>query len=116
MPTNFTPKDPTNPFADYSFDQLWAFLTSYQLTRDPGAQWEYSNLGFGLLGDLLARRAGADYQALVKARVIGPLGMTSTTITMTPDEQSRLAVGHDSSLRKVANWDLPSLAGAQMAD
>jgi CubicO group peptidase (beta-lactamase class C family) len=112
MPTNFAPKDPDNPFADYSMDQLWSFLAGYQLTRDPGAQWEYSNLGFGLLGDLLARRAGTDYESLVKARVIGPLGMASTTITLTPDERARLATGHDASMRKVANWDLPSLAGA----
>ena len=112
LPTNFAPKDPGNPYADYTEDQLWAFLSSYQLTRDPGAQWEYSNLGFGLLGALLARRAGSDYESLVKARVIGPLGMTSTTITLTPDERSRLAAGHDSLLRKVANWDLPALAGA----
>jgi len=112
MPTNFAPKDPANPFADYSMDQLWRFLSGYQLTRDPGAQWEYSNLGFGLLGDLLALRAGTDYQSLVKARVIGPLGMDSTTISLTPDERARLATGHDAWMRKVANWDLPSLAGA----
>ena len=112
MPTNFAPKAPDNPFADYSYDQLWAFLSSYELPRDPGASWEYSNLGFGLLGDLLARRAGTDYQTLLKARVLGPLGMTSTTITLTPDEQARLTAGHDSYLRPVANWDLPTLAGA----
>jgi D-alanyl-D-alanine-carboxypeptidase/D-alanyl-D-alanine-endopeptidase len=112
MPDNFAPKDLANPYADYAYDQLWRFLASYQLTRDPGAQWEYSNLGFGLLGDLLARRAGTDYETLVKARVIDPLGMASTTITLTPDERARLAVGHNSSLQKVANWDLASLAGA----
>ena len=112
LPANMAFKDPANPYADYSMAQLWTFLSGYQLTRDPGAQWEYSNLGFGLLGDLLARRAGTDYESLVKARVIGPLGMMSTTITLTPDEQARLATGHDSSLRKVANWDLPTLAGA----
>jgi CubicO group peptidase (beta-lactamase class C family) len=105
-------KDPANPYADYTYGQLWAFLSSYQLTRAPGAEWAYSNLGFGLLGDLLARRAGTDFETLVKARVIGPLGMASTAITLTSDERARLATGHDSSLRKVLNWDLPTLAGA----
>lgn len=112
LPSNMAPKDPANPYADYSYDQLWTFLGGYQMTRDPGAQWEYSNLGFGLLGDLLARRAGTGYESLVKRRVLSPLGMTSTTITLTSDEQARLARGHDSSLRPVANWDLPTLAGA----
>ncbi len=112
LPANLAQTDPSNPYADYTYDQLWAFLSSYQLPRDPGASWEYSNLGFGLLGDLLARRAGTDYESLVKARVIGQLGMSSTAITLTSDERARLASGHDSSLRKVANWDLPTLAGA----
>jgi CubicO group peptidase (beta-lactamase class C family) len=112
LPTNMTPKDPANPYADYSMGQLYQFLSIYQLTRDPGATWEYSNLGFGLLGDALARRAGSDYQTLVKQRVLTPLGMASTTITLTPDEAARMAVGHDSSLRPVENWDLPTLAGA----
>ena len=112
LPTNLAQTDPSNPYADYTYDQVWAFLSSYQLTRDPGAVWEYSNYGFGLLGDLLARRAGTDYQTLVKARVIAPLGLTSTTVTLTPDERARLATGHDAMLQKVANWDLPTLAGA----
>ena len=112
LPTNMAPKDPANPYADYSMDQLYRFLSGYRLTSDPGASWAYSNLGFGLLGEALARRAGTDYQALVKARVLTPLGMASTTIALTPDEAARMAVGHDSSLRPVENWDLPSLAGA----
>ena len=112
MPGNFAPKNPANPYADYTTDQLYQFLSSYRLQRDPGARWEYSNLGFGLLGQLLARRAGTDYETLVKARVLDPLGMSSTTITLTPDERSRLAVGHDSSLARTKNWDIGSLAGA----
>ena len=47
MPTNFAPSDATNPYADYSVAQLYAFLSGYTLTRDVGAQYEYSNLGDG---------------------------------------------------------------------
>ena len=112
LPTNLASKDASNPYADYSYDQLWGFLSSYRLPRDPGSLWEYSNYGFGLLGDLLARRAGTDYESVVKARVIEPLGMASTTVTLTPAERRRLAAGHDALLEKVANWDLPTLAGA----
>jgi serine-type D-Ala-D-Ala carboxypeptidase/endopeptidase len=112
LPSNFQPKDPTNPYADYSVDQLYQFLSTYQLTRDPGSQFEYSNLGGGLLGHLLARRAGIDYEALVRSRITGPLGMSSTGITLSPDEKARLAVGHNAKLVVVPNWDLPALAGA----
>ncbi len=48
------------PEADYSVDDLCQFLSGYTLTRDPGSEYEYSNLGAGLLGHLLACRAGKD--------------------------------------------------------
>jgi CubicO group peptidase (beta-lactamase class C family) len=111
LPTNLQPKDPANPYADYSAEQLYQFLSSYQLTRDPGSQFEYSNLGGGLLGHLLARRAGMDYEALVRSRIAGPLGMDSTGITLSPDEKARLAVGHNDKLVPVPNWDFQVLAG-----
>ena len=75
MPANFNPKDPANPYIDYTDDQLYAFLSSYELTRDVGIKFVYSNLGFGLLGQGLARRNGTDYEALVETRICEPLGI-----------------------------------------
>src|SRR3954466_4252776 len=57
LPGNMKPADVANPYADYSVDQLYQFLASYQLPRDIGSQYEYSNLGGGLLGHVLALRA-----------------------------------------------------------
>jgi D-alanyl-D-alanine-carboxypeptidase/D-alanyl-D-alanine-endopeptidase len=112
VPTNFRPKDASNPYADYTSEQLYAFLSSYQLIRDPGVKFEYSNLGFGLLGEGLARRAGTDYETLVETRICKPLGMTSTRITMSEDMERRFAAGHSSDLATVSRWDIPTLAGA----
>jgi CubicO group peptidase (beta-lactamase class C family) len=112
MPDNFKPADPANPYADYSVEQLYHFLASYQLARDIGSQYEYSNLGGGLLGHVLALRAHTDYASLVRDRITGPLGMSSTAIALSPEMKSRLAVGHSAVLQPVANWDLPTLAGA----
>jgi len=112
LPTNFTPKDPANPYADYSVAQLYQFLSTYTLPRDIGSRYEYSNLGGGLLGHVLARRAGMEYEALVRSRITGPLAMTSTSIALSPDQQRRLAVGHNDRLAPVPGWDLPTLAGA----
>ncbi len=112
LPSNLTPKDPSNPYADYSVAQLYQFLSKYQLTRDIDSQFEYSNLGFGLLGHALERRAGRSYDALARARVFGPIGLTNTGIALTADQRARLAVGHNAKLEPVANWDLPTLAGA----
>lgn len=112
MPSNFQPKNSANPYADYTVKQLYDFLSGYQLTRDIGSKFEYSNLGGGLLGQALAHRAGMDYESLVQARITGPLGMHSTAIALTPDMKARLAIGHNTNLEATSNWDLPALAGA----
>jgi serine-type D-Ala-D-Ala carboxypeptidase/endopeptidase len=113
MPTNFHPKDESNPYVDYSVEQLYHFISGYQLTRDIGSQYEYSNLGVGLLGHVLTLRAGQDYETMVRSRILDPLGMNSTRITLTPDMKTRLAVGHGPNLDPVPNWDLsPAMAGA----
>ncbi len=112
MPTNFRPKDDANPYADYTVAQLYEFLSSYKLTREIGAQYEYSNVGVGLLGHALALRAGKSYEELVRERILEPLEMTMTGITLTPAMQQHFASGHDAGGKVVPAWDLPTLAGA----
>ena len=112
LPDNFHPKDMGNPYADYTTEQLYDFLNHYTLTRDIGSKYEYSNLGVGLLGDLLANRSGKSYEAMLHGGITGPLDMTSTEVTLTPALKARLAVGHDGQLKAVQNWDLPALVGA----
>jgi CubicO group peptidase (beta-lactamase class C family) len=93
-------------------DQMYVFLSGYRLTRAPGSSFEYSNYGFGLLGNLLVRRAGqADYEALLLERITRPLGMDSTRIELTPEMRSRLATPHLSYSVVTSNWDIPTLAG-----
>jgi serine-type D-Ala-D-Ala carboxypeptidase/endopeptidase len=104
--------DPDGPFADYDEQRLLAFLDSYQLTRDIGVQWEYSNLGAGLLGYLLTQAAGADYETLLRERITRPLGMNDTRIALPPAQAARLAPGFDEYLRPVKPWDLAILTGA----
>ncbi len=112
LPGNMTPADPSNPYADYTVAQLYAFLGAHELRRDPGVLYEYSNLGVGLLGHALALRAGKPYETLVRERILQPLGMESTAITLTRDMRVRLAQGHDAGGTPVPLWDLPTLAGA----
>ncbi len=112
MPDNFTPKDAANPYADYAVEQMYAFLSGYTLPRDIGATYEYSNLGVGLLGYILALRAGTNYETLVLQGICRPLGMTNTQITLSSELKMRLATGHNATGEPVANWDFSALAGA----
>jgi len=112
LPGNMSPKDQSNPYADYSVDQMYSFLSTCTLTRAPGSQYLYSNLGVGLLGHILGLVARTDYESLVRTRICQPLRMSNTGITLTPEMKAHLATGHNQALRPVANWDLPTLAGA----
>ena len=112
LPDNMKPADPDNPYADYTREQMYEFLSRYELPRDPGESFEYSNLGVGLLGDALSLRAGTSYEALVVDRILAPLAMRDTRITLTPVMQARLAHGYDARGFPTKNWDLPALAGA----
>ena len=109
---NMTPKDPRNPYADYSVQQMYDFLSAHTLRRDPGERYEYSNIGMGLLGHVLGLRAGKSYETLLRERVLAPLGMTETFIVMPADKAARFAVPHDADLEEAYPWDLPTLAGA----
>jgi D-alanyl-D-alanine-carboxypeptidase/D-alanyl-D-alanine-endopeptidase len=112
MPSNFAPKDPANPYADYDAEKPKAFLAGYQLQRTPGETFEYSNLAFGLLGYALAQSAGTTYGALVHEKIFQPLGMTMSGTQFTEAMLAHLASGHDETGVPVKNWDLGALAGA----
>ncbi len=112
MPRNFAPADPNNPYADYTVEKLYAFLSKYELRRTPGEKYSYSNLGMGLLGQILSNHAKVEYATLVRRRITEPLALQDTVITLNDEQLKRLAQGHDADAQPVANWDLNALAGA----
>lgn len=111
MPGNFHPADPRNPFADYTVEQLYSFISGHKPTREPGSEYEYSNLAQGLLGHILTLICGLDYETMMIENIASPLGMKETKITTDKNMKDHLAIGHSNG-EEVENWDIPSLAGA----
>jgi CubicO group peptidase (beta-lactamase class C family) len=112
LPVGFAPKDAADPYVDFDEARLLASLKAATLERAPGVRYAYSNLGAGLLGWVLARRAGKPYEALVRELVTAPLGLSDTAITLGPAQQARFAQGHDPDGRSVPAWAFQALAGA----
>lgn len=110
LPIGFEPKDQNNPYADYTYEHMLDFLRKHKLTRKPGEQYQYSNLGMGLLGKILEIHSKKSYETLVKEYICQPLSMSHTAIAL--DKQWQVAVGHDLDLNPVPLWDLPSMAAA----
>ncbi len=111
IPANVHSTDPHNPLAGYSTADLYAFMTYWGAYRSPRAPFEYSNLGFGLLGQALANRAGASYADLVHG-ITGPLGMHDTVLKLSGEQQKRLIQGYSPRHDKVGLMDLGALEGA----
>ncbi|GIH78113.1 serine hydrolase domain-containing protein [Planobispora longispora] len=61
------------------FEELLALLGPEIARHRPGRRYHYSNLGFGLLGELVARHRGADWARAVRQEILQPLGMRDTT-------------------------------------
>ncbi|MEW2416578.1 serine hydrolase domain-containing protein [Streptomyces sp. NPDC046866] len=111
LPALLRPSKP-DPYAGCTADVLLSGLARTRLGAVPGERFRYSNLGAGLLGLALARRAGTDYDALVGREVCAPLGMADTAVTVAGSRSAALAQGHTGRGRPARPWHLADLAGA----
>jgi serine-type D-Ala-D-Ala carboxypeptidase/endopeptidase len=99
----------TDPYADWDAARLEAAIPRTRPRREPEQRFRYSNYGVGLLGYLLARRAGTSYDELVRQRIAHPLGLHDTG---TQVDAGRLATPHRLSGREASHWHFDALAGA----
>ena len=88
--------------ASYSKADLYRFIAAQTLQRDIGSEWDYSNLDYWLLQEAIATRGRADFEQLLQKRVIAPLGLQSTAITLPPQLEARVAIGHDAVMQPTA--------------
>lgn len=113
MPKNFAPADVANPYLDYREESLTGFLNNCELARTPGSEYEYSNLGMGLLGFILTQIEEKPYSKLLNERITKPLEMNHTFISGMRNDKL-LATGYsDKNPVKAWTWDNESvLTGA----
>lgn len=111
LPATYRPPDPNNPYAAATERDLLDALAATRLTRAPGSKWEYSNFAMIVLSYALAKRSGKDYEALLRERLLAPLGMNETYVARRPP-QVHLAQGHLPGGTTTVPWDFhPDMAG-----
>jgi serine-type D-Ala-D-Ala carboxypeptidase/endopeptidase len=82
---------------NYTIGQLYQGLSNTTLTREPGSKYEYSTFGTGLLGHILTLKSNmSSYDELLTERILNVLGMNGTSIYLSDEQKSRLAIGHSS--------------------
>lgn len=92
-PPNLNMND-TKSYSKYSSEQLYQSLSNIMIITAPGTNFEYSNMGMAILGDILATKTGIPYEKLVKNRILCILGMNNTTINLSDPLIPQLALGH----------------------
>lgn len=107
LPPGFRAANPLNPYAAVDETLVVGAVEQLTLTYPPGETHAYSNWAFMLLSEILGRRAGKRYDALLAERVLVPLGMTGTTVGDGPG----LLRGHTSFGRPTPAWDIPARFG-----
>ena len=65
---------PRDSYTD-SFSDIYTWLNGFQLSIAPGSEYIYSNLGYEILGDILARKANSDFGTLAFQSVSQPLSL-----------------------------------------
>ena len=100
---------PPDPATAPTADEWIKRLGSLPLMAQPGERWLY-NTGAQVLGVLCQRAAGAaSYEAVLRSRVLEPLGMTGTSFVAS--DPSRLATAYVSTASGLSVWD-PAAGGA----
>lgn len=111
---NMAPARPADPYADYGWESLALFIKTWKPEVARDSRYEYSNLGFGLLGQTLALRAGTGYAALLTRRVLEPLGLRGL-VGFDGNLPRPVLPGHSADRRPVSAWhflDASAAAGA----
>jgi CubicO group peptidase (beta-lactamase class C family) len=72
-----------------------AALDRARVAIPPSTQHKYSNLGYDLLGEVVARSGNGSWQDTVRERILDPLGMASTSCDPAGDLRAGRAVGYN---------------------
>src|SRR5438128_7444432 len=112
LPDAPDPQPGENPFASFQADAYWRWLAQAKLPYAPGSGAMYSNLGFGLLGEALAKAGGKSYGAVLAERVAGPLGMVDTTTKLSAAQTPRAMTGIDLDGKEAPLWETPTAMDA----
>lgn len=72
-----------NPWGDRQLDESDQMLldlisSGAAFSTSSGVQYEYSNTGYALLGNIIAKVSGMPYQAYISENILRPLGMYET--------------------------------------
>jgi CubicO group peptidase (beta-lactamase class C family) len=86
-------------------DEFYRLVAKAGLVHEPGTVWQYSNLGYYLLGQVVERVSGESLREFAQRQIFGPLGMNATRFN---DNVNQLVVNRADGYRKLddGSWEI----------
>jgi CubicO group peptidase (beta-lactamase class C family) len=83
------------------------YLANWKLPTDIGSTFSYSNLEYGLIAFALEQRTGLSYDQLLRTRILDPLKLDDTSISLSPSQWERRAHPHTAELAPSPEYNKP---------
>ncbi|MDM8176165.1 MULTISPECIES: serine hydrolase domain-containing protein [Olivibacter] len=112
LPDNIVPSEPLDPYKDYDRKALFSYLKSYSQINKPDSVYEYSNLGYGIIGDLLAYKKNSSYNELIEKTICDPLELENTTEFPSGDKLPKFIPTYNNKGELTPHWHFLALSGA----
>jgi CubicO group peptidase (beta-lactamase class C family) len=88
-----------DPFHIWTYDERLKYAFSRPMMFAPGTNWSYAHTNFMILGEILSRIGGKSLDALLREKVLGPMGLKNTTASETSEIPSPILHAFDSERR-----------------
>lgn len=105
----FNDKD---PYANYTTQDLYSFLKNYKANLENVDTYNYSNLGFGLLGELISTITGKPYMEYLHEVILTPLSLSNTSDKVDQKNAAFFSKVYDQSGLEVPTWSWQSMLAA----
>lgn len=112
LPDNINPDEPLDPYKDYDRSALFSYLKSYKQVNKPDSIYEYSNLGYGILGEILAYKKNSSFNELIEKTICTPLELKNTTEFPSGDKLTKFIPTYNEKGELTPHWHFLALSGA----
>ena len=82
-------------YDDGALERYVRSLTDQKLVFDPGSRFQYSNMAYEILGDVVAKASGMTFEEYCKKNILEPLGMADSTMLVKETSPGLMTWGHE---------------------
>jgi len=94
-----------NPYAGYSKDDLYKFLSGYTVPNPVGFNFHYSDIDMAVLGHILELKSGKPYESLLDSTILSKCSMNNTFISFPESRKTNTVTGYNKDGKEMPHWD-----------